>query len=66
MPGRDTIDDLLRGYPTLTREDIAAAIAETLSDFDRRVLLTYAPGQFEAVPQGGARIRDVAAWKQSN
>jgi insulysin len=51
---------------TLTREDIAAAIAETLSDFDRRVLLTYAPGQFEAVPQGGARIRDVAAWKQSN
>ena len=26
MAGGDTIDDLLRGYPTLTREDIAAAL----------------------------------------
>ena len=44
----------------------AKAIGSILADFDRRVLLTYAPGQFEAVPQGGARIRDVAAWKQQN
>jgi uncharacterized protein (DUF433 family) len=27
MAGGDTIDDLLRGYPSLTREDIAAALA---------------------------------------
>jgi uncharacterized protein (DUF433 family) len=27
MAGGDTIDDLLRGYPTLTREDIAAVLA---------------------------------------
>jgi hypothetical protein len=51
---------------TLTRADIAEAIGSILADFDRRVLLTYAPGQFEAVPQGGARIRDVAAWKQQD
>lgn len=27
MAGGDTIDDLLRGYPTLTREGIAAVLA---------------------------------------
>lgn len=27
MAGGDTVDDLLRGYPTLTREDIAAVLA---------------------------------------
>ena len=27
MAGGDTIDDLLRGYPGLTREDIAAVLA---------------------------------------
>jgi len=27
MAGGDTIDDLLRGYPTLKREDIAAVLA---------------------------------------
>ena len=27
LAGGDTIDDLLRGYPTLTREDVAAALA---------------------------------------
>lgn len=27
MAGGDTVEDLLRGYPTLTREDIAAALA---------------------------------------
>ena len=27
MAGGDTIDDLLRGYPGLTREDVAAALA---------------------------------------
>jgi uncharacterized protein (DUF433 family) len=27
LAGGDTVEDLLRGYPTLTREDIAAALA---------------------------------------
>ena len=27
LAGGDTVDDLLRGYPTLAREDIAAALA---------------------------------------
>ena len=27
MAGGDTIDDLLRGYPALTREDVAAVLA---------------------------------------
>jgi uncharacterized protein (DUF433 family) len=27
LAGGDSIEDLLRGYPTLTREDIAAALA---------------------------------------
>jgi uncharacterized protein (DUF433 family) len=27
LAGGDTIEDLLRGYPTLTREDVAAALA---------------------------------------
>lgn len=27
MAGGDTVEDLLRGYPTLTREDIAAVLA---------------------------------------
>lgn len=27
MAGGDTIDDLLRGYPTLTREDVSAVLA---------------------------------------
>ena len=27
LAGGDTIEELLRGYPTLTREDIAAALA---------------------------------------
>ena len=30
MAGGDTIDDLLRGYPGLTREDVAAALAAML------------------------------------
>jgi uncharacterized protein (DUF433 family) len=27
LTGGDTIEDLLRGYPTLSREDVAAALA---------------------------------------
>lgn len=27
LAGGDTIEDLLRGYPTLTRDDVAAALA---------------------------------------
>lgn len=27
LAGGDTVDDLLRGYPTITRDDIAAALA---------------------------------------
>ena len=27
MAGGDTIDDLLRGYPSLTREDVSAVLA---------------------------------------
>ena len=27
LAGGDTVDDLLRGYPALTREDVAAALA---------------------------------------
>jgi uncharacterized protein (DUF433 family) len=27
LAGGDTIEDLLRGYPTLTREDVAAALS---------------------------------------
>lgn len=27
LAGGDTIDDILAGYPTLTREDVAAALA---------------------------------------
>ena len=27
LAGGDTIEDILRGYPTLTREDIAAMLA---------------------------------------
>ncbi|MFQ5720704.1 MAG: DUF433 domain-containing protein [Acidobacteriota bacterium] len=27
LAGGDTVEDLLRGYPTLTRDDIAAALA---------------------------------------
>jgi len=62
----DSREQLAVHIRTLTRADIAEAIGSILADFDRRVLLTYAPGQFEAVPQGGARIRDVAAWKQQD
>jgi uncharacterized protein (DUF433 family) len=27
LAGGDTVEDLLRGYPTLTRDDVAAALA---------------------------------------
>ena len=38
LAGGDTIDDLLRGYPTLTREDVNAALAYAAQLARERIL----------------------------
>ena len=38
LAGGDTIEDLLRGYPTLTREDVKAALAYAAQLARERIL----------------------------
>ncbi|MBX3705247.1 MAG: insulinase family protein [Pseudomonadales bacterium] len=60
----DTRERIAAEVEALDLAAVRAYLAQVREDFERRNLVIYAPGRFEAVPEAGPVISDVAAFKR--